>query len=155
GVIGVALIAKDIWDFRHGVLPIIAEEMKSRPTKDKVRQEIAGTLAEHVSLSLKEIAQNTADRVVEIWRDFRRAHAKVLELAERNADFKRLLETARPADLAQLDEVTALVLASEGEAGVLRRLGDGTLHKAVSALPPGAMEIAREARSLETALKWS
>jgi hypothetical protein len=155
GVIGVALIAKDIWDFRHGVLPIIADEMKSRSAKDKVRQEIAATLTEQISQSLKEIAQNTAGRVVEIWADFRRAHAKVLELAERNADFKRLLEAVKPADLAKLDEVTALVLASEGEAGVVRRLGDGTLYTAVSALPPAAIEIAREARSLETALKWS
>ncbi len=155
GVLGVVLIAKDIWDFRHGVLPIIAEEMKSKATKDKVRQEIAGTLSTHIDQSVREIAQGTAERVVEIWLDFRRAHAKVLELAERNADFKRLLETIRPADLAQLDEITALVLASEGEAGVIRRLGDGTLHRAVSALPPGALDIAREARSLETALKWS
>src|SRR5690606_4668114 len=37
GIIGVVLIAKDIWDFRHGVLPIVAEEMKSEDTKDKVR----------------------------------------------------------------------------------------------------------------------
>jgi hypothetical protein len=155
GVIGVALIAKDVWDFRYGVLPIIADEMKSRPTKDKVRQEIAGALADNIGQGLKEIAQGTAGRVVEIWTEFRRAHAKVLELAERNADFKRLLETVSAADLGRLDEITALVLASEGEAGVLRRLGDGTLHMAVTALPPGAMEIAREARSLETALKWS
>ena len=49
----------------------------------------------------------------------------------------------------------ALVLASEGEAGVLRRLADGTLHRAVSALPPAALDIAREARSLEVALKWA
>jgi hypothetical protein len=155
GVIGVALIAKDIWDFRHGVLPIIADEMKSRSAKDKVRQEIAATLAEQINQSLKEIAQNTAGRVVEIWAEFRRAHAKVLELAERNADFKRLLGAVKPTDLGKLDEITALVLASEGEAGVVQRLGDGTLYTAVSALPPGAIEIAREARSLETALKWS
>jgi hypothetical protein len=155
GIIGVALIAKDIWDFRHGVLPIIADEMKSRPTKDKVREELAGALSEHIGQSVKEISQSTADRVVDIWRDFRRAHAKVLELAERNADFRRLLETVRPSDLSRLDEVTALVLASEGEPGVLRRLGDGTLLTAVSALPPGAMEIAREARSLDTAFRWA
>jgi len=38
---------------------------------------------------------------------------------------------------------------------VLKRLDDGTLHAAVTALPPGSLEIAREARSLETALQWS
>jgi hypothetical protein len=154
GVIGVVLIAKDIWDFRHGVLPIIAEEMKSKDTKDKVRQEIASTLSEHVGQSMKEIAQGTSERVVDIWLDFRRAHAKVLELAERNAEFKRLLDAIKPSDLAQLDEVTALVLASEGEAGIVRRLNDGSLHQAISALPPGALDIAREARSLETAFGW-
>lgn len=155
GVVGLVLIAKDIWDFRHGVLPIVAEEMKSKSTKDKVRQEIATTIADHINQSVKEIADNTAERVVQIWLDFRRAHAKVLELAERDADFKQLLDTLRPDDLPRLDEIVALVLASEGEAGVLRRLSDGTLHRAVSALPPVALDIAREARSLEVALKWA
>jgi hypothetical protein len=155
GIIGLVLIAKDIWDFRHGVLPIVAEEMKSRATKDKVRQEIAATIAEHINQSTKEIADNTAERVVQIWLDFRRAHAKVLELAERNADFKRLLDTLRADDLPRLDEVVALVLASEGEAGVLRRVADGTLLQAVSVLPPAVLDVARELRSLEAALKWA
>src|SRR5262249_40942808 len=87
--------------------------------------------------------------------DFRRAHAKVVELAERNPDFKQLLDTLRPDDLPRLDEVVGLVLASEGEAGIVRRLDDGTLHRAVSQLPPAGMDIARETRSLEAALKWS
>jgi hypothetical protein len=39
GGVGLALIAKDIWDFRHGVLPIIADEMKSQATKDKVEED--------------------------------------------------------------------------------------------------------------------
>jgi len=155
GGIGLVLIAKDIWDFRHGVLPIVAGEMKSKATKDKVRDEIAKTISEHIGESLKEISDKTAERVVEIWLEFRRAHAKVLEFADRNEAFKRFLDTIRPSDLPRLDEVVALVLASEGETGVTRRLGDGTLNVAVTALPPAALDIAREARSLETALKWS
>ena len=155
GGVGLVLIAKDIWDFRHGVLPIVSEEMKSKATKEKVRQEIAKTISEHIDESVKEIADKTAERVVEIWLEFRRAHAKVLEFADRNPAFKRFLDTIRPADLPRLDEVVALVLGSEGEAGVTKRLDDGTLNLAVSSLPPAAIDIAREARSLETALKWS
>jgi nitrogen regulatory protein PII-like uncharacterized protein len=155
GGIGLVLIAKDIWDFRHGVLPIVATEMKSKATKDKVRDEIAKTISEHIGESLKEISDKTAERVVEIWLEFRRAHAKVLEFADRNEAFKRFLDTIRPSDLPRLDEVVALVLASEGEAGVTRRLADGTLNVSVTALPPAALDIAREARSLETAFKWS
>jgi hypothetical protein len=91
---------------------------------------------------------------VEIWTDFRRAHAKVLELAERNDAFKRFLDQIKGADMPRLDEIVGLVLASEGEAGVLKRLDDGTLHRAVTALPGEALEIARESRSLELAFKW-
>jgi hypothetical protein len=155
GGIGVVLIAKDIWEFRHGVLPIIAEEMKAKATKDKVREEIAKTVSEHVGQGLREISEKTAERVVEIWLEFRRAHAKVVDLADRNEAFKRLLDTVRPADLGRLDEVVAILLASEGEAGVIRRLGDGTLVTAISTLPPSAIDIAREARSLEIAFKWA
>ena len=154
GSIGVALIAKDIWDFRYGVLPIVATEMKSKETKDKVREEIANSISEQIKDSVKDIAEKTADRVVEIWLEFRRAHAKVVELAERQPEFKRFLETVKASDLPRLDEVVGIVLTSEGEAGLGKRLENGTLHRAVSALPPGAIDIAREARSLETALQW-
>jgi len=155
GGVGLVLIAKDIWDFRHGVLPIVASEMKAKETKEKVREELAKSTAEHIGDSVKEIAEKTAERVVEIWLEFRRAHAKVVELAERQDEFKRFLETVKADDMPKLDEIVDLVLASEGEAGVLKRLGDGTLHRAVTALPPGAIEIARESRSLETSLQWA
>jgi hypothetical protein len=153
--VGIVLIAKDIWDFRHGVLPIVAEEMKAKATKDKVREELARSIAEQIGDGLKEIAEKTAERVVEIWLEFRRAHAKVVELAERQDDFRRFLESVKAEDMPRLDEIVGLVLAGEGEAGVLKRLTDGTLHRAVTALPPAALDIAREARSLETALQWS
>ena len=154
GGVGVVLVAKDIWDFRHGVLPIIAEEMKAKATKDKVRDELASMLAEHVGDSIKDISASTAARVVEIWTEFRRAHAKVLELAERSDGFKRFLDQIKGADLPRLDEIVALILANEGEAGVLKRLEDGTLHQAVTALPAEALEIARASRSLEVAFRW-
>ena len=153
--VGVVLIAKDIWDFRHGVLPIIADEMKAKTTKDKVREELAKSIAEQIHDSVKEISDKTAERVVEIWLEFRRAHAKVLEIAERQDGFKRFLDTVKPDDMPRLDEIVALVLAGEGEPGVLKRLDDGTLHRAVTGLPPGSIEIAREGRSLEAALQWS
>jgi hypothetical protein len=155
GGVGLVLIAKDIWDFRHGVLPIIGTEMKSKETKDKVREELAKSVSEQIGEGIKDISGKTADRVLEIWLEFRRAHAKVVELADRVEVFKRFLDTVKPDDLPKLDEVVALVLASEGEPGIIRRLENGTLHRAVSGLPTGAIEIARETQSLEAALLWS
>jgi hypothetical protein len=155
GGVGVVLIAKDIWDLSGGVFPIIAAEMKSPATKEKVRAELAKSIAEQFAEHVKEIGVKSADRIVEIWREFRRAHAKVLDLAEQNAGFRGYLDGLQPESLPRLDEVVAIVLASEGEGAVLQRLQNGTLHEAVGALPPEALVIAREMRSLQAALRWN
>jgi hypothetical protein len=154
GGVGLVLIAKDIWDLRHGVLPIIATEMKSEDSKEKVQDELAKTFAEQISAHVNEIGAATADRVVDVWREFRNAHAQALELAARNDQFKSFIDTQPPEKLARLDEVVSLVIASEGKAGLLKRLNDGTLNEAVNELPAPALQIARETRSIDTGLRW-
>lgn len=155
GGIGLVLIAKDIWELRNGVLPIIAEEMKSKETKDKVKEELAKGISEQISEHLHEIAAKSAERIVEIWQEFRRAHMQVLDLAERHPAFRTFLDGTKPESLARLDEVTTLVIGAEGETGALRRLEDGSLKEAVQILPEPAMEIARATRSIGTAMRWS
>jgi hypothetical protein len=155
GGIGVALIAKDIWDLRRGVLPIIADEMKSKDSKDKVKEELAKTFSQQISGHMTDISAATAARIIDVWRDFRSAHAAALDIAQRNPGFKAFLDSLKPQTLPRLDEVVSLVLAQEGEAGLLQRLKDGTLTEAVNRLPEPAMTIARDTRSVETALKWN
>jgi hypothetical protein len=155
GGIGIVLIAKDIWELRNGVLPIIADEMKSKETKAKVKEELAKGISEEIAEHLHEIAAKSAERIVEIWQEFRRAHEQVLDLAARHPSFRSFLDGTKPEQLPRLDEVTALLLAAEGEVGVLRRLDDGSLKEAVRFLPEPAMEIARATRSIDTAMRWS
>lgn len=155
GGVGLVLVAKDIWELRNGVLPIVAEEMKSEATKTLVKDELASTIGEQISAHLAEIASKAADRVIEIWRSFRNAHQKALDLAANNDGFRSFLDTVKPDQLARLDEVVALVLASDGEPGVLVRLDNGTLNEAVRFLPEPAMTIARDTRSIDAALGWS
>jgi hypothetical protein len=155
GGVGLVLIAKDIWDFRNGVLPIVAGEMKSRESKDKVKAELASAVQEQIGDNLKEISAKTADRVLEVWQEFRRAHARMLSLADENPRFKAFVESVKPEALGRLDEVIGMILASEGEAGILKRLDNGSLEHAVNRLSPAALDIAREQRSLEVALQWS
>lgn len=157
--VGLGLIAKDIYDSRQyavdGMLPAIATEMKSPETKVKIRDELVKSVAEQASEHVHEIAVATAQKVVEIWQDYRRGHAKVLELAERYPRMKQLIETLKPDDMPRLDEVVALVLASESEAQLVARLDDGSLARAVTQLPPAALEIARDVHLLAAAFAWN
>jgi len=155
GGVGLVLIAKDIWDFRHGVLPIIATEMKAPATKEKVRDEIATSLSDQMNNHVTEIAAATADHVLNIWQGFKRAHALVLRIAEENTNFRVFIDSVAPSSLPRLDEVVSLVAAAEGESSVLRRLSDGTLNTAVNIMPPAAMTIARDTQSVAAALDWN
>jgi hypothetical protein len=154
GGVGLVLVAKEFWELRHGVLPIISEEMKSAESKANVRQELAKSIRDQINTHVDELAARTADRIVDIWHDFRRAHAQVVKLAEQDASFKAFVDCARPDQLPRLDEIVALVLAKDGESGVLDRLADGTLHSALNRLPDAGLQIARERRSIDDALKW-
>ncbi len=155
GGVGLVLIAKDVWDLRYGVLPIIATELKSEESKNSVQVELAAAISAQIGEHVVEISRHAADKIVDIWKEYRAAHAMVLDLAERQPDFRAFLDRVRPEALPRVDEVTALLLPAEGEAGVMRRLGDGTLDTAVNKLPEPAIEIARQTRSLEQALAWS
>ena len=155
GGVGLVLIAKDIWEFRNGVLPIIATEMKAKATKDKVQDEIATTIADQISEHVKEIGVASADHVIEIWQTFKRAHALVLKLAEGDESFRTFLDGVKPAALPRLDEVVSLLVAGEGEASVLKRLTDGSLNQAVHVMPDQGLDIARETKSVAKGLAWT
>jgi len=155
GGVGLVLIAKEFWELRHGVLPIVANEMKSADSKARVRTELAKSIREQINNHLDELSARTADKIVDIWHDFRRAHAKVVQLAERDPGFKAFLDQAHPEQLPRLDEIVALLLDHEGDASVERRLKDGTLHQALNKMPDSGMQIAREQQSLGAALAWT
>jgi hypothetical protein len=155
GGVGLVLIAKDLWDFRNGVLPIIATEMKSPATKEKVREELAKTLASQMNDHINEIATATAEQVVDVWQTFRRAHALVLQIADQNGEFRKFLDGIDPQSLPRLDEVVSILAASEGQASILRRLQDGSLNKAVHLMPEKGLEIARDTNSIAAGLEWT
>lgn len=155
GGVGVVLIAKDVWDLRYGVLPIIATEMKSQTTKAKVREELANAIKTQVSGQLELLAEKTSERIVDIWRDFKRAHNKVVDLAAGNGSFKQFLDTAQPQQLPRIDEIVSLILKRHGEQGITERLENGTLQRAVNGLSNNGLQIARELQSVDQALAWS
>lgn len=154
GGVGLVLIAKDIWDMRNGVLPIIEEEMKSPESKEKVREEIAAAISEQLGAHLSEVSRSTSERILEVWHEFKQAHAKVVDLSQRHGNFKGFIDSVDRGRLTRVDRVVALVLEKEGEPGVLKRLENGTLDSAIKQLPDAALDIANDSKSLDAGFGW-
>ena len=68
---GLALIAKDIYDAGDGVFPIIAERMKADEAKLLVKDEMSKTIQADIVQEMETIAQESAERLYAAWLDFK------------------------------------------------------------------------------------
>ena len=147
GGIGLVLIAKDIWDLRHGVLPIIATEMKSKENKEKVQEELANTFSEQIAGHVPGNRRGNRRPRLDIWRDFRSAHAAAARPRRAQPAVQGVPRfSCSPQRCRASTRSSRLCSPAKERPGLLKRLDDGTLSEAVNVLPaPGHGDCARDA----------
>ncbi len=155
GLVGLALIAKDVYDAGEGVFPIVAERMKSDETKALIKAEIGKTIQADITQQVGNIAEETADRIYAVWLDFKQKYNRLLSLSEKNAIFAEFLKDRRLDQLSKLGQIVDILYGSEGEARILERAADGSLNKALLDLNDAGMTIAEERKSIPDALRWT
>lgn len=155
GVIGLALIVKDLIDAGQGVFPLIEERMKSDESKQLIKTEIAESISSFVNENIESISRETAATMFSIWEAFQERYDLLLSLADKNTAFEDFLRQRQPSELARLGELAQLIVEQENEPAVFDYLEDGTLQTALDTLSLDGVEIARQTRSLQTAIAWS
>lgn len=155
GLVGLALIARDLYEASEGIFPLISERMKSEEAKTLIKAEIVKSISADLGQQLSTIADETADRIYSFWLDFKQKYNTLLALSDKNAAFAEFLRNRKLDQLGRLGEIVALVLRQEGEPGVFRRTEDGSLGRALLDLDERGVAIAVDAQSLDTALAWS
>lgn len=155
GLVGLALIVKDIIDAGQGVFPLVAERMKSAESKQLIKDEIAKSISGYVAENVDTISVETASRMYAIWEDFKKQHDRLLALADKNEAFAALLKQVKLGDIGRLGAIVEIISENEGEASVFRRTGDGTLAAALKLLRMPGLTIAKQTRSLDTAIAWA
>mgnify|MGYP006275295085 CR=1 FL=1 len=155
GLIGLALIVKDLIDAGEGVFPLIEERMKSDDSKQLIKTEIAESISGFVNENVESISQETAANMFAMWQNFQDRYDLLLSLADQNAAFKDFLRERETGELGRLGEIVELTVQQEGEPAVFRRLEQSSLKTALDTLTLDGVEIARQTRSLDTAIAWS
>jgi len=79
----------------------------------------------------------------------------LLSLADQSTNFKAFLRKREASELARLGEIVELIVRQESETAVFQRLEGGSLQRALDELTLDGIEIARQTRSVETAIAWS
>lgn len=155
GLIGLALIVKDVIEAGEGVFPLVEERMKSDESKKLIKTEIAQTISSHVSENIETISQATADNMFAMWQAFQQRYDLLLSLADQNAAFASFLKQREPGEVAKLGEIVELVVNQQGRPDIFRRVEDGSLETALDTLSLDAIEIARQTRSLDAGIAWA
>lgn len=155
GIVGLALIARDLYLANEGVFPLIEERMKSDEAKSLIKAEMAKSIEGDLSQQVDVIAAETTDRIYAFWQDFKQKYNVLLELSEKYPDFAMFLKTRKSEELGELGRIVSLVLSLDGEDGVLRRTRDGTLRQALAVLGDDGVALAVELKSLERAIGWA
>jgi hypothetical protein len=155
GLVGLALIVRDLYEASEGVFPLIAERMKSDEAKDLIKAEIVKAISVDFGQQLSSIAEETAGRIYGLWLDFKTKYATLIGLAEKNAAFADFLKNRKIDQVGRLGEIVALLLGQEGEAGIFRRTEDGSLGRALLDLDDNGVAIAVDIKSLDNALAWT
>lgn len=155
GLVGLALIAKDIYEAGEGVFPIVSERMKSDDTKTLIKDEIGKTIQADITEQTQTISQETADRIYAVWLDFKQKYKLLLSLSEKNQAFAEVLKDTRLDQLSKLGQIVDILYSSEGENRIFERAADGSLSKAVLDLNDAGLVIATDRKSVADALRWT
>lgn len=156
GLIGLALIARDLYLASEGVFPLIEERMKSDEAKGLIREELAKSIESDLTEQLDVIAAETSERIYAFWQDFKQKYNVLLDLAEQHPDFAMFLKTRKAEELGRLGRIVSLVMADGGGGeAVLQRTRDGSLRQSLALLDEDGVSLAIELKSLDKAISWA
>ncbi len=131
GLVGLALIARDVYEANEGVFPLIAERMKSDEAKDLIKEELTKSIQTDLRQQVGVIAEETTERIYSFWQEFKQKYNVLLSLAEKHAEFAEFLKNRTVDQLGRLGRLVGYLLGEEQEAGVLKRARDGSLGRAL------------------------
>jgi hypothetical protein len=152
-VIGVALIAYDLWEGNQGALPQIQEALQSEEVKSKIREEIATAIKDDLPDQAALIALETSVSLVEQWQGFCTRFGDVCQVADQNEEFRSLLRFVALDELDRLSTLVAWFLNQEGRRSLDMAVGDGSLEQLL-ALPDSTVAAMVAALPPHTALGW-
>jgi hypothetical protein len=149
-VVGVAMIAYDLFDGSSGALTAIEAQLISEEVQSEIRREVVLVLEDELPAASAEMAREIADEVYFQWQDFRGNFETVLTVAGDSPEFRQFLDRSDAGDFYKLSQLAEVV----GEEGLQEAFGEGTLARML-ALPESAMEILAATRSIPVVIAWS
>jgi hypothetical protein len=153
-VVGLGLIAYDLYEGGKGALPQIEESLTSEEVKARLRGEVAAAVREGIPEEASIAALEIAVTLVEEWDAFCSQNEDLCGLAGENSSFRSLLDTLPLNRVGHLASLTGVIADNLGRAALDRAVESGTLDALVN-LPPAATRILSATGSISATIAWA
>lgn len=150
-IIGVALIAYDLWEGTQGALPQIQEALQGEEVKARIRSEIAAAIKDDLPDQAQLIALETSVSLVEQWQGFCLRYGDVCAAADQNPGFRSLLNGVTLDRLGKLAALVNWIMNQEGRLALDESVGDGSLDALLDLPEQTLIDLMATARPSEAA----
>ncbi len=153
-IVGLGLIAWDLWQGGKGALPQIQEALEGQEVKEKIRSEITASVKDGLPQEVSIVSLEIAVNIMDDWNNFCTRNQYVCMMAGENPTFKQILDSTPLDHVSALSTLVDTFIESAGRAALDSAIQNGQFEQ-VLGLPTPALDILRTTKSVETTLLWA
>lgn len=152
-IVGLGLLAYDLWDSSQGAFPQIQQSLQSEDVKARIRSEIATSVRDDLPTQSALIALETATNLTEQWQGFCGKYGYLCMLADQNQAFRTVLNRTSLSELDSLSALSDWFMAAAGRVELENALADGSLEQ-LAMLSPDEVAAVKGALEPAAARAW-
>lgn len=153
-IIGGALIVWDLIEGSNGALPQIQEALQGPDVKAEIRAETVDAIRPELARELPQVARTVANDIYSNWLDFKDRYTSVLNLADDNPNFHRILDDIQTEEIYKLARLVTTSVDTIGTEQLDSAIENGMFEQMLS-LPESAIDILDSTKSMDNVLAWS
>lgn len=128
-VIGLGMLAFDLWESGKGALPQIGDALKSEEAKAQIRSEVTEAVKESLPDQVDAVAYQIAVTLVDQWDHFCDEFSGICRLQDENPTFANLIKGSRLEELGAIRELLSFYRMRLGESELTTAIGSYGFHE--------------------------
>ncbi|MCX6046066.1 MAG: hypothetical protein NT075_13230 [Chloroflexi bacterium] len=153
-IVGLGLIAWDLWQGGKGALPQIQEALEGEEVKAKIRNEITASVKDGLPQEVSIVSLEIAVDIMDDWNNFCTVNQYVCMVAGENSTFKQILDSTPLDHISALSTLVNTFIEIAGRSTLDSAIQNGQFEQLL-ALPAPALDILHTTKSVETTLLWA
>lgn len=133
-VLGIGMLAYDLWESGSGALPQIGDALKSEEAKAQIRSEVTEAVRESLPDQVDAVAYQIAVTLVDQWDRFCDEFGGICQLQDENPTFASLIQDSTLEELGAIRELLSFYRMRLGESELTTAIKSDGFHEILASV---------------------